>query len=77
MESGQERECGVHVVDLRIGKSIAFLRFDGGVQEIFAVQVLPNQRWPDVVHDDAEVLNGTFILPPGTFEPVAARKLAA
>ncbi|HVJ79573.1 MAG TPA: TIGR03032 family protein, partial [Planctomycetia bacterium] len=77
VESGQERECGVHVVDLRIGKSIAFLRFDGGVQEIFAVQVLPNQRWPDVVHDDAEVLNGTFILPPGTFEPVAARKLAA
>ena len=30
-----ERCCGVWVVDLRDGKTVAFLRFEGGVQEIF------------------------------------------
>ena len=35
-------------VDLRTGQTVAFLRFEAGVQEIFAVQVLP-YRFPGTV----------------------------
>ena len=41
-----ERTCGVWVVDIQTGKTVAFLRFEEGVQEIFAVQVLPRLRFP-------------------------------
>src|SRR5262249_54292557 len=36
-----ERNCGVWVVDIRTGQTVAFLRFADAVQEVFAVQVLP------------------------------------
>ncbi len=42
-----EREglkCGVGVVDLRSGQTIATLEFESGVEEIFDVQVLPETR---------------------------------
>src|SRR5262249_59124990 len=35
-----ERTCGVWVVDLTTGRTVAFLKFEDAVQEIFAVQVL-------------------------------------
>lgn len=58
-----ERCCGVWVVDLRDGKTVAFLRFEGGVQEIFAVQVLPGVRFPELLTDDEKVLSSSFVLP--------------
>jgi uncharacterized protein (TIGR03032 family) len=63
-ERVQERVCGVWVVDLHTGATVGFVRFeDGGVQEIFAVQVLPGVRFPELIHDDAELLAGSFVLP--------------
>jgi hypothetical protein len=41
----EDRRCGVWVVDTRNGQIVAFLRFESGVQEIFAVQVLPGIRY--------------------------------
>ena len=38
--------CGVWVVDMRTGQTVAFLRFEAGVQEVFAVQVLPGRALP-------------------------------
>ena len=37
-----ERNCGVWVVDIRTGQTVAFLRFEDAVQKVFAVQVLAN-----------------------------------
>ena len=41
-----ERNCGVWVVDVHTGQTVAFLRFEDAVQEVFAVQVLPGLRCP-------------------------------
>ena len=40
---GRERQCGVWVLDIRTAETVAFLRFSGSVQEVFAVQVLPSR----------------------------------
>ena len=67
----QERKCGVWAVDLRTGQVVGFLEFSGAIQEIFAVQVLPGLRYPDVIHDDAELLANSFILPDAALAEVA------
>ena len=58
-----ERSCGVWVVDIVTGETVAWLKFDDGVQEIFAVAVLPDSRCPDVINDQPEVISDSFILP--------------
>jgi uncharacterized protein (TIGR03032 family) len=58
-----ERTCGVWVVDLTTGRTMAFLRFEDAVQEIFAVQVLPFSRFPDLINDDRKILSDSFVLP--------------
>jgi uncharacterized protein (TIGR03032 family) len=57
-----ERACGVWVVDIRTGQSIGFLSFVAGVQEIFAVQVLPH-RFPELLPDDHDLVASSFVLP--------------
>lgn len=44
--------CGVGVIDLASGDTVATLRFDTGVTEIFDVQVLPGARCPTLGGDD-------------------------
>jgi uncharacterized protein (TIGR03032 family) len=62
-ERAQERTCGVWVVDVRSGRTVAFLRFEAAVQEIFAVLVLPGLRFPEVLTEDQERIASSFILP--------------
>src|SRR5262249_22868683 len=45
----EQRTCGVCVVDLRRGEVVALLKFTSGVQEVFAVAVLP-RRFPDLIN---------------------------
>lgn len=58
-----ERASGVWVIDLVSGQTVAFVQFEDAVQEIFAVQVLANQRFPDVVNDDTALIADWFLLP--------------
>jgi uncharacterized protein (TIGR03032 family) len=58
-----ERTCGVWVVDLATGRTVAFLRFEDAVQEIFAVQILPRARFPDLINEDPNILSDSFVLP--------------
>jgi uncharacterized protein (TIGR03032 family) len=58
-----ERTCGVWVVDLNTGRTVAFLKFEEAVQEIFAVQVLPQTRFPDLINDEPKTLSDSFVLP--------------
>lgn len=58
-----ERNCGVWVVDVRTGQTVAFLRFEDAVQEVFAVQVLPGLRYPEIAPDDDNLLMDSFDLP--------------
>lgn len=58
-----ERTCGVYVVDIRSGNIVAFLRFEGIVQEIFAVTVLPGMTHPDLINEPGDTLDSSFVLP--------------
>jgi uncharacterized protein (TIGR03032 family) len=59
-----ERACGLWVVDTRTGQTVAFLKFTDGVQEVFAVQVLPGVRWPELIADPRdEIVASSYVLP--------------
>jgi uncharacterized protein (TIGR03032 family) len=60
---GVQRSCGVWAIDLRSGRTAAFLRFEGIVQELYEVAVLAGQRWPEIVEPGAEILDTAFVLP--------------
>jgi len=74
-----ERMCGLWIVDVRNGQTVAFLRFDSGVQEVFAVQVLPNQRFPEILTEDVneELLENSFVLPDEALKDVAMARVEA
>jgi uncharacterized protein (TIGR03032 family) len=63
VERLQERTCGVWVVNIHTGETVAFVKFEDAVQEIFAVEVLPGVQYPDVITDNKELLAGSFVLP--------------
>ena len=65
-----ERNCGVWVVDTSTGQIVGLLRFEGAVQEIFDVKVLPGITWPTII-TEPEVLGSTFVLPPETLSRLA------
>jgi uncharacterized protein (TIGR03032 family) len=67
----EERTCGVCVVDLRRGETIALLKFESGVQEVFAVSVLP-RRFPDLINDNEKLLESSFVVPTECLADVAA-----
>jgi uncharacterized protein (TIGR03032 family) len=59
----EQLRCGVGVIDLSTGNTIATLQFANGVEEIFDVQALPGVRCPTLAaprsdHDDVWVLPG-------------------
>src|SRR5581483_10841615 len=68
--SEKERACGVWVIDIRNGQTVAFLRFEGIVQEIFAIQVLPGIVHPDLVNEPGETLDSSFVLPDAALRDV-------
>ena len=65
-----QRTCGVWVVDLTRGETIAFLKFEDAVQEIFAVVALPGMRYPDLINDNLELISSSFVLPDAALEDV-------
>jgi uncharacterized protein (TIGR03032 family) len=67
----EERICGVCVVDLRSGETVALFKFQTGVQEIFAVAVLA-RRFPDLINDDEQLLESSFVVPTECLGEVAA-----
>jgi uncharacterized protein (TIGR03032 family) len=68
----EERTCGVWVVDLRNGQTLGFLRFEEGVQEIFAVQVLQDMRFPEMLEWGDKRLAHSYVLPDNALRDVPA-----
>ena len=64
-----ELKCGVAVVDLRRGQVVGLLEFQTAVEEIFAVQVLPGLRFPEVMGFQQETIQHTFLVPPVLPDP--------
>ena len=57
-----KRTCGVWVIHIHSGEIIGFLRFEEGVQEIFAVAVLQT-CFPEILEGDEETLASSYALP--------------
>jgi uncharacterized protein (TIGR03032 family) len=62
LQQAEERTCGVWVVNIETGQTLGFCKFEEGVQEIFAVEVLPGIRFPDLVNHDAELIGRSYVL---------------
>ncbi|MCU0702583.1 MAG: TIGR03032 family protein [Fimbriiglobus sp.] len=69
----EKRACGVWVVDLRSGQVVGFVRFESGVQEIFAVHALIGVRHPELVVESDALIDNSFILPDDAIREVAKR----
>jgi hypothetical protein len=54
-----------------LGETIALLKFESGVQEVFAVSVL-SRRFPDLINDDEKLLESSFVVPTECLADVAA-----
>ena len=59
----EERQCGLWVVDTQTAEIVGFLRFTGGVDEVFDVQLLAGRRHPDLLEPDDPIAAGSFVLP--------------
>lgn len=66
----EERSCGVWIVNIETGQTVGFVKFEDAVQEIFAVQILHNARFPELINEDDKTLRGSFILPDGALADV-------
>jgi len=69
---GVDRNCGIWIVDLRSGSTVAWLKFEGNVQEIYEVLALPGIRYPEIVEPMAELVDSGFILPDSALADVPA-----
>ena len=67
-----ERTCGVWVLDVRSGQTVAFVKFEEAVQEIFAIEVVPGVRFPDVINDNPDLLSNSYVLPDEALADVPA-----
>ena len=70
-EAVKERTCGVWVINIETGKTIAFVKFEDAVQEIFAVQSIPGIVFPEIVNEQSELLASAYVLPDEALAEVA------
>lgn len=59
-----ERFCGVQALNLSTGKVVAALKFLTAVNEIFAVQVLPDMTFPAILEGRDELVQTAYALSP-------------
>jgi uncharacterized protein (TIGR03032 family) len=69
-DDNADRLSGVWAVHIQTGQTIAFLKFTGGVQEIFAVQAVPGVLFPEIIHE-GELLLNSYALPDKALKEVA------
>ena len=55
-----ERICGIWVVIIETAQTIAFLKCEAAVQEIFAVQVLRGVRFPEILDIGDDLINNSY-----------------
>jgi uncharacterized protein (TIGR03032 family) len=69
-EENKDRMSGVWIVNIETGQTIAFLKFSGAVQEIFAVHVLAGAQFPEIIDDDSEFVKTTYVLPDAALKEI-------
>ena len=59
----EDLRCGIWVVDLNAARTVEFMQFQTGVDEIFAIEGLPGIRFPEVLGFEEDTLDKTYVLP--------------
>jgi uncharacterized protein (TIGR03032 family) len=59
-----DNRCGVWVVDVGTGATVAFQEFTAGVDEVADVHLLPGLAFPEVVAAGSDAARNAFVLPP-------------
>ena len=59
----EERQCGVWVINIETGQTVAMLRFEDLVEEIFEVLFLPGIRFPEIAEFASPAAETTFVVP--------------
>ena len=62
VERLEERTCGVWVINIETGQTVAFCRFEDAVQEVFAVELLAGCLFPDLINHDVELIGRSYVL---------------
>jgi uncharacterized protein (TIGR03032 family) len=75
-EKASERNSGVWVVNLDTGQIIAFLKFEDMIQEVFAVQVLPQTKFPEIIDHNEELIATSYFLPPAALVDVPKKLIS-
>ena len=58
-------QCAVYVVDIETGRTVGFIIFTKGIEELFDITVIPNFTSPNVIGFDEETIDGLYTLPEG------------
>lgn len=58
----EERFCGIQVVDITTGANAGSVKFESGVNEIFAIKVMPSMTFPHIVAPNDPLLDASFAL---------------
>jgi uncharacterized protein (TIGR03032 family) len=66
-----EQVCGVWVVNIYSGEIVAFLKFQAVVQEILAVTILANIRYPEICEEQDPLLSRAHVLPNAALRELA------
>ena len=74
-EENRERLSGVWVVDVRNGQTVALLKFTGGVQEIFAVNLLFGATYPELINEAGDLLSSVYALPDAALAETAPARM--
>ncbi len=70
-EKVEERTCGVWVINIETGQTVAFVKFEDAVQEIFAVQVIPDVVFPEIINEQNDLISSAYVLPDEALSEVA------
>lgn len=68
-DDNSDRLSGVWVIHVETGKTVAFLKFTGGIEEIFALQILRGVQFPEIL-DEPEYLQNAYALPDAALKEV-------
>ncbi|MGR8934572.1 MAG: TIGR03032 family protein [Gammaproteobacteria bacterium] len=60
------RDCGIWIVDLREGTLRGLLRFQGPLEEVLDLAILPGIRAPELVEPEADIIGNAFVVPEDT-----------
>lgn len=66
----KERTCGVWVMNIKTGQTVGYLKFEGAVQEIFAVQLLGGIHFPEILEPMNKLLSTSYVLPDAALRDV-------